>query len=103
MAKMHKMGKAAKMVKTAETAKMAETAKTGLGWANRDNPLALLKITGQERACSDFYHFFPERQLNLVVKLKNSCKTAMHESLTQFNQKYSFEMKDIQFPINSFP
>ena len=58
----------AKMVKMAKMGKMGKTAKTGLEKANSDNPLALLKNKGQGRASIDFYDFFPERQLNLLIK-----------------------------------
>ena len=35
--------------------------------ANSDYPLALPKHKGQGRAIDDFYNFFPEGQLNLLV------------------------------------
>ena len=53
------------MAEMAKMAKMAEMAKTGLGRANSDNLLALLKNKGS--GSSDFYVFFPEQQLNLLV------------------------------------
>ena len=59
---MAKVAETAHIAKVPETAKMAEMAKTGLGRANSDDPLALLKNKG-----SNFYVFFPEQQLNLLV------------------------------------
>ena len=54
-------------------AKTAKMAKTGLGRANSDDPLALLKNKGRGGG-SDFYDFFPEQQLNLLVNaLQNVC------------------------------
>ena len=47
--------KMAETVKTGKTPRMAKTAKTGLGKANSDNPLALLKNKGQGRARSGFW------------------------------------------------
>ena len=65
---MAKTAKMAKMAKMAKTAKTAETAKTGLGRANSNNAVALLKNKCQGRTGSDFYNFFPKRQLNLPVR-----------------------------------
>ena len=56
-----------KMAKMAKTAKIAKMAKSGLGRANSEVTLALLKNKGQGRAGSDLYNFFPEQKLNLLV------------------------------------
>ncbi len=88
---MAEMAKAAEMAKTAKMFDTAKMAKTGLGRANSDDPLAFLKNKGQGRVIFTFYWY------NQRVHVK----TAMQESLTRFTQKYSFEMKEIQFPINS--
>ena len=75
MAKTGKMVKTGKMAKRAETTEMAKTAKTAkIGKtarrarrANSNSLLAFLKNKDQGRVSSDFYDFFPERQLNILV------------------------------------
>ena len=64
----------------------------------------LPKKKGQERASSDFYDFFPERQLNLlVISLELSIDIAQQQQQQQQQQSAFIVFESMNYPFGSTP